>query len=161
MITRRDIVSIVGPKQGASAIACVLDAIRRDDLAALATVARMTGSHVARGLGVQFVADLQMTLARTWWDEWIVVRGALVHRAEGLAAIAIVNAIPSTVGMELNCLHVSASVSHRTVWDTAHLLASLVMDGEIEPTGIDSDTWLFGVESHASDPRSWAFDVAA
>ena len=161
MITRRDVLSVIGPDHSPSDVAWVLDCIRHDDPHALIVAARLRGTRVLDGLGTQFVAGGPRTLVYTQWGQWLVAPLSLVHRAEALAAVAIVQALPSTVGMELNRLHVSASGSHRTVDDTAHLLTTLVMDGEIEPTGMDPDTWLYGALNAASEPRQWAFDVVA
>lgn len=161
MITRREVLSVIGPDHNPTDVAAILDCIRQDDPHALVIAARLRGTRVLEGLGTQFVAGCPRTLVRTQWAEWLVVSLALVHRAEAVAAIAIVRAIPSTVGMELNRLHVHASGSHRTVADTAHLLATLVMDGAIEPTGMDPDDWLYGAMNSASEPRAWAFDVVA
>ena len=160
MITRRDILTVIGSDKGPSEVATVLDCIRRKDARALTKVADICDCKVLRGLGVSFVGGLKQTLVRTQWGEWAIVPLSLVHRSEALGAIAIVRALPRACGMELNRIHVSAAGEHRGKVDTANLLSLLVMDGEITPIGVDASDWLYGASDHANDPEYWIFNVA-
>lgn len=162
MITRRQILNVIGPK-GPSAVAEILSAIRGDSWQALDAVATHTTSRVIHCDGVSFV-DVVAGLTLLRIDEgpvWRVLPIQLVQRTEAVAAIAIVDAIPRTTGAELNRIHVSAVGEHRDFNDTGALLTILTMDGLIEPRGVDTEAWLFSTESSVNDPRQWRFKIVA
>lgn len=162
MITRRQILNVVGPK-GPSAIAEILHEIRNDSWQALDLVATYATARVIHCDGVSFV-DVPTGLTLIRIDEgptWRVLPIQLVQRTEAVAAIAIVDAIPRTTGAELNRLHVSAVGEHRDFNATGSLLMILTMDGLIEPRGVDTEAWLFSAESSVNDPRQWRFKVVA
>lgn len=162
MITRRQILNVIGPR-GPSAVAEILSAVRNDSWHALDAVATHTTSRVIHCDGVSYVDVVAgLTLVRIdEGPEWRVLPIQLVQRADAVAAIALIDAIPWTTGAELNRLHVCAVGEHRDFNDTGSLLTILTMDGLIEPRGIDTDAWLFSAESSVNDPRQWRFKVVA
>ena len=152
MITRADIQAVIGLEHGPSAVATILDWIRRDDPKAITLAARLVGAPVSFSLGVTYVARYPFVLARTHWEKWHVVPWTAVRRVEALGSIAILAAFTQRHhlhGMELNRLHVGAAGSHRSPTDTDRLLEAMVTDGEIEPADMAVDAWLHGMRPDA------------
>lgn len=162
-ITRRQILSVIGPEHGPSEVANILDLIREDRAAAMLLAAKYRGVRLAQGNGFVYVdCDDGMTLMcigahvfksglnRTNTPlSWRVAPVRYMGYFEALAMLRIIESLPHARGMGLNRVHVSAFGGHCTVNDTGYLLSLMVAEGVIRPRT---------AFRRLGDPRQWDFE---